>query len=80
MNAVEFSRAMENFAESMNIPKYDVLCEIEEVGTYALQQPPHKREDFLANAFIQYSKGFPHPLPKGTKSLRRRIAEEEEDQ
>jgi len=80
MNPTEFRIAMEDFARSMNIPLHDVLCEIEEVGAYSLQQPPSKQEDFLANAFIQYCKGFPHPLPKGTTSLRRRMAELEDDQ
>lgn len=79
MNASEFRSAMENFAKSRNIPLYDVLHDIDEVGAFAVQKPKDQQETFFLRAFQVYCQGFPTALPVGTTSLRRKATEEDDD-
>lgn len=80
MNATQFREAMEAHAKKMNIPLRDVLADIDEIGHIVMQKPEGDREAFMYYIFIKYCAGFPEPLPLGTKSIRQRYAEAEEDE
>lgn len=79
MNPSQFRELMESFARLRNIPLNDVLHDIDEIGLYALTLPEGQREGYFQRAYKVYCDGYPTALPPGTKSLRRREAEQSDD-
>lgn len=79
MDATTFRAEMEAFGRKMNIPLRDLLHDIEEIGLYSQTLPEEERSGYFLRATFVYYKGFPVPLPVGTKSLRLREAEAAED-
>lgn len=76
MNAVEFRKAMEEFAMSRNIPLRDILTDIEKFGLESLTLSPEEAPLFFEYSYKMFCIGFPVPLPKGTRSLHERDGSE----
>lgn len=72
MDAVQFRRAMEDFARSRNIPLRDILVDIEKIGLESLTLSPEEAPLFFEHSYKMYCRGFPIPLPAGTRSLQER--------